>query len=110
MYSASAISGVSATPELAEDVCEHLAGRRRVGDDEVDVAEAGVVVVVVDVDREPRGVDDARLRADAARARAVDGDEDALGEVGRALALQTRAPRARGTGTHPEAAQARRGT
>ena len=33
-----------------------------------------------------RGVDDARLGADPARARAVDGDEDALAEVGRALA------------------------
>ena len=72
--------------ELAEHVCEHLARRRRVRDDEIDVAEAGVVVVVVDVDREPRRVDDARLGAHAARARAVDGDEDALAEVGRALA------------------------
>ena len=74
--------------QLADHVCEHLAGRRCVRDDEVQVAEARVVVVVVDVDREPRGVDDARLRAHAARARAVDGDEDTLAEVGRALALE----------------------
>ena len=72
--------------ELAEHVREHLARRGRVRDDEVDVAEARVVVVVVDVDRERRGVDDARLGADPARARAVDGDEHALAEVGRPLA------------------------
>ena len=38
--------------ELAEQVADDLGGRRRVGDDQVDVAEARVVVVVVDVDDE----------------------------------------------------------
>ena len=96
--------------ELAEDVREHLAGRRRVRDDEVHVAEARVVVVVVDVDRERRPLDEAGLGADAARARAVDRDEDALSA--RRPAARAGAPGrgARGTGTHREAAPARRGT
>ena len=74
--------------ELPEDVRKHLPGGGGVGHDEIDVAEARVVVVVVDVDRERRGVDDAGLGADAARARAVHGDEDALAEVAGTPALE----------------------
>ena len=71
--------------ELSEEVGEHLAGRRRVGDDEIDVPETRVVVVVIDVDHERRRSDDARLGADPARARAVDCHEHALSEVDRTL-------------------------
>ena len=49
-YSASAISGVSGDVERAEQVADDLGGRRGVGDDQVDGPEAGVVVMVVDVD------------------------------------------------------------
>jgi hypothetical protein len=45
-------------------------------------------VVVIDVDRQGRGVDDAGLGADTVPARAVDGDENALPEVGRARSRQ----------------------
>ena len=69
--------------ELGEEVGEHLAGGRRVRDDEVEVAEAWIVVVVVDVDREARGVDDAWFRSHPTRTRTVDGDEHAFGEVRR---------------------------
>ncbi len=47
--------------------------------------------MVVDVDRERGGVDDARLGPDAARARAVDRHEDTLREVGGPLTLQAAA-------------------
>ena len=71
--------------ELGEDIPKHLSCRRRVGDDEVDVAEAGVVVVMVDIERERRASDRLGV-ADAMLARAVDGDEDTLACVGRRLA------------------------
>ena len=73
--------------ELREDVREDLARRGRVGDDEVDVAEAGVVVVVVDVERERRLGEQRRVRPEPLLLRAVDGDEHALGVVGRRLAV-----------------------
>ena len=47
--------------QRSEDVGEHLGGRRRLGHDEVDRSEAGVVVVMVDVD------DHAARRAGARR-------------------------------------------
>ena len=72
-------------PELGENIPKHLSGRRRVGDDEVDVAEAGVVVVMVDIERERRASDGLGV-ADSMLARAVDGDEDTLACVGRRLA------------------------
>ena len=71
--------------ELVEHVGEDLPGRGRIRDDEVDVPEARVVVVMVDVDDERRRVDRARLGSHPTGARAVDRDEHALAEVGRAL-------------------------
>ena len=68
--------------ELAQDVADHLGRRRRVGNDEVDVAEARVVVVVVDVDHEPRAADRLRSFGDPALVRAVDCEQDAILDVG----------------------------
>ena len=92
MYSGSAISGVSVDAELAEDVAHDLARGGRVGDDEVHVAEARVVVMVVDVDRELRLQRGHRLRADAVGLRTVDGDEHAVRDVGRHVAQQAVEP------------------
>ena len=74
--------------ELAEDVAQHLRRRRRVGDDQIRVAEARVVVVVVDVDREARGVEDLRIGPEPAFVCAVDGEQDALGRVVRDASAQ----------------------
>ena len=74
--------------ELADDVPEHLARRRRGRIDEVDVAEARVVVVMVDVDRERRRVERRGVGSEPALVGRVDGDERALGRVVRELAAQ----------------------
>ena len=66
------MSDVSSTPSSAKHVAQNLRGRRRVGDDEVDVAEAGVVVMVIDVDREARQVEHLRIRPEPALVGAVD--------------------------------------
>src|SRR3954451_2944458 len=58
-------------PQLGEHVAQHLARGGGVGDDEVDVAEARVVVVVVDVEDE-RGERENGLVADPILLRAVD--------------------------------------
>ena len=68
--------------QLGEDVAQHLARRGRVGDDEVDVAEARVVVVVVDVEDE-RGERENGLVADPVLLGAVDREQDTLRRVGR---------------------------
>ena len=57
--------------ELGEDVAHDLGGRRRVRDDQVHVAEARVVVMVVDVEHELRALD-RRLGADPRLLCAVD--------------------------------------
>ena len=91
--------------QLPEDVGEHLTGGGRVLDDEVDVSEARVVVVVVDVDRERR-LEQSRLD-DPVLLRAVDGDEDALGDVRGRLAQRgpslpgSRNPYSPGSGLAP---------
>ena len=73
--------------ELCDQVAQDLTGRRRVRDDEVDVPEGRVVVVVVDVDHEPRRVEErVRLRPEAALVRAVDGDDNAVADVFRQVA------------------------
>ena len=92
--------------ELVEHVGEDLAGRGRIRDDEVDVPEARVVVVMVDVDDERRRVDRARLGSHPTGAGAVDRDEHALAEVGRALSpepalLQLEEPVLPGRGAGP---------
>ena len=66
--------------ELGEHVPQHLTRRRRVGDDEVDVAEPRVVVVVVDVEDEGRARESLRI-ADPLRLCAVDREEHALRRV-----------------------------
>ena len=66
--------------EFAEEVAQHFAGRRRVRDDEVDLPEAGVVVVMVDVDRERHASEDLGI-GDAALVRAIHGEQDPLGDV-----------------------------
>src|SRR4029450_11349854 len=71
--------------ELAKDVREHLAGRRRVLDDQVDVPEARIVVLGGEVPRARHGVDQARLGTDPRGARAVERDQDALRDVRRTL-------------------------
>ena len=71
--------------ELGENVPQNLAGRGRVGDDEVEVAEARVVVVVVDVEGERRARTSGVV-ADALLLRAVDREEHPLGRVVRRLA------------------------
>ena len=73
---------VQLDPERDEDVREHLRGGRCVVDDEVDVPEARVVVMVVDVHGQPRRLDQ-RLFDDPALLGAVDGDEHALSCVRR---------------------------
>ena len=74
--------------ELAEHVAQDLAGRggRRV--DQVDVAEARVVVMVVDVDREGRLVQHDGIGAEPALVRTIDREQCALGGVGGQLALK----------------------
>ena len=73
--------------EVGEEVGHDLARRGRVGDDQVDVAEARVVVVMVDVDRERRALEDRGIGPEALLLRAVDGEEHALRVVGRRLAM-----------------------
>ena len=75
--------------ELAEHVAQHLARRGCVGDDEIDLAEARVVVVVVDVDRKWNAPEHLRV-GDPALVRAVHGEQDPLGHVVRPAALQAR--------------------
>ena len=81
---------------------DHLGGRRRVGDEQVDVAEAGVVVMVVDVDHELRAIDGLRaLGRSAARSRS-------RRRAGRAprcrWAARAAPPSGRETGTRPASA------
>ena len=80
MYSASAISGVSSTPSSREQVAQHLAGRRRVGDDQVDVAEAACC----------RG--GGRCRSRAARARAAPDPAPMRRSFAQSTATSTRSP------------------
>ena len=75
--------------ELGQEVANDLAGRRRVRDDEVDRAEARVVVVMVDVDDERRAV-----RAPPGRARA--------GSRSRSRARAGRAPAASSGSERPQ--------
>ena len=63
-------------PELVKDVREQLSRRRRLGVDEVDGAEAAVVVMVVDVDHE-RCLEQS-LIGQPCLLRTVDGEQDAL--------------------------------
>ncbi len=63
--------------ELAQQVADDLPGRRRVRDDEVDRAEARVVVVVVDVDDERRAVQHLGIGPEPALVRAVEREQDA---------------------------------
>ena len=71
------MSGVSSTPSSREQVADDLPGRRRVRDDEVDRAEARVVVVMVDVDDERRAVQHLGVGPEAALVRAVEREQDA---------------------------------
>jgi hypothetical protein len=73
--------------QLREEVGQHLGGRRGVRDDEIHVAEARVVVVVVDVDRQAGLLGEPRLD-DPVLLRAVDRDEDARRRVRWRLAQQ----------------------
>ena len=73
--------------EQLEDVGEHLSRGRRVGHDQVDVAEARVVVVVVDVDGQRRRGEQRRL-GDAALLGAIECDENAFARIGGRLAEQ----------------------
>ncbi len=73
--------------ELAEEVPHDLAGRRCVRDEEVDVAEGGVVVVMVDVHGERNLTDQRGGGAHPLDVRAVERDEHALVGVGRELSL-----------------------
>ena len=65
--------------ELAQQVADDLAGRRRVRDDEVHVAEARVVVVVIDVDDERCAVQHLRIRPEPALVRAVEREQHPVG-------------------------------
>ena len=75
-------------PEGGDDVAKHFSGRRRLGVDEVEVAEARIVVVVVDVERERRRVQRCRVGAETALVRRVHGHERPLGGIVRELPLQ----------------------
>ena len=68
-------------PELAKDVADDLAGGRRTGNDEVDLGELGVVVVVIDVERELHLVEQRRGLSHALRVRTVERHEHAGGRV-----------------------------
>ena len=74
--------------ELGQEVADDLAGRRRVRDDEVDRAEARVVVVVVDVDDERRAVQDLWIGPEPALVRAIEREQDPVGGVLRNGATQ----------------------
>ena len=74
--------------EFAEDVPQELTRRRSVCHDEIEVAEAAVVVVMIDVDDEVRAVDRSRVGAHAIGLRAIDSDERPLLHVLRQLADQ----------------------
>jgi hypothetical protein len=90
--------------ELRKDVAQDLAGRRGVADDEVHVAEARVVVVVVDVERERGPLEQLRHRPHARLVRAVERDEHASRRVVRKLAahvLERMKPYSRGSGASP---------
>ena len=78
MYSGSAISGVISTPSSAKTSRSTSPVDDASATMRLTCAEARVVVVVVDVDDELRALDRGRVRPDAIRLRAVDGDEDAL--------------------------------
>ena len=94
--------------ERAEDVADDLGGRRRLVDDQVDAAEAVVVVMVIDVEHQAGALDRLGVGADAALVRAVDGEEHALFEsVGSSRRTSARAA---GSGTRPAAARRRSGT
>ena len=69
--------------ELGEHVAQHLARRRRIGDDEIDVTEACVVVMVVDVDDGDSLIEQPCVLADAVGLRAVDRNHRAVGDVRR---------------------------
>ena len=75
------MSGVSVMPSSAKEVGEDLSGRGRVGDDEVHVPEARIVVVVVDVDHERRALDERGVGPESALVRAVEREHDPLAGV-----------------------------
>ena len=77
-------------------------------DDQVEVAEPGIVVVVIDVQHELRALDGIRLGADPSFVRAIDREQHALADVGRQRADEPR--RGRGSGTRPASARSRSGT
>ena len=66
--------------QLAEDVAQYLSRRRGRGVDEVDVAEARVVVMVVDVECQRHAPEDVRV-GDPALVRAVECDKHTLRHV-----------------------------
>ena len=72
--------------ELREEVAQDLARRGGVADDEVEIAEARVVVVVVDVDRQRRLLEQRRVRRHALLVGAVERDQHPLAGVLRRLA------------------------
>jgi hypothetical protein len=75
--------------ELGEDISQHLARRGRVAHDEVDVAEARVVVVVVDVDRQRRLLEQGLVRPHPLLVRAVERHQHAFRGIRWRLPLQT---------------------
>ena len=68
--------------QLPDQVPDDLGGAGGLGHHVVDRPEAGVVVVVVDVDDEPRAIDQRRVGAEPALVRAVDREQHALVRVG----------------------------
>ena len=75
--------------ELAEEIAQDLARRGCVRHDQIDLAEARVVVMVVDVDGKWNAPEYLRVR-DPALVRAVHGKQNPLGDVVRPAALQAR--------------------
>ena len=73
--------------ERGKDIAQDLPGRRRVGDDQVDVAETRVVVVMVDVENERRRGEDG-LVADPVLLGTVDREKHPLRSVVGRLANQ----------------------
>src|SRR5204862_106719 len=76
--------------QLPQQVAHDLGGRRRVCDDQVDVAEARVVVVVVDIDDEFRMLEQRAVRAEPVLVRAVECEEHTFLDVSRRAALDLR--------------------
>ena len=73
--------------QLVEEVAQHLAGRRSVVDDQIDLAEPRVVVVVVHVDRERHAAEDLGV-GDPALVGTVHGEQHAFRDIIRPAPLQ----------------------